>query len=163
MRLPAAFFPRATIGCSPRAIRSRTISRPPDRTLLTASCPESPYSRTFHSGTSAIQRPSVSRPSPSVSFIATALALMQNLRFCRQAIQRSSRVEPCCVPRMAQIPEPPCHTTTRRPRYLTNGWKALSSCSNSYPLSMHRVAITVSMVLRTVTPALRSARKFLAA
>jgi hypothetical protein len=56
-----------------------------------------------------------------------------------------------------------CQTTTRRPRCLTNGSKSRSLCSSVYPLSMHRVAITVSMVLRTVTPRLRSARKFFAA
>jgi hypothetical protein len=54
-------------------------------------------------------------------------------------------------------------TTTRRPRWSTNGSKSLSLCSRSYPLSIHRVAITVSIVLRTVTPRLRSARKFRAA
>ncbi len=55
---------------------------------------------------------------------------------------------------------PDCQTATRRPRCLANGSKSRSLCSRSYPLSMHRVAITVSMVLRTVTPSLRSARKF---
>ena len=56
-----------------------------------------------------------------------------------------------------------CQTTTRRPRCSANGSKSLSLCSKSYRLSMHRVAITVSMVLRAVTPSLRSARKFFAA
>ena len=45
----------------------------------------------------------------------------------------------------------------------TNGSKSRSSCNNSNPLSMHRVAIIVSIVLRTVTPNRRSARKFFAA
>ena len=53
--------------------------------------------------------------------------------------------------------------TTRKPRNLANGSKSLSLCSRSYPLSMHRVAMIVSMVFRTATPRLRSARKFLAA
>jgi hypothetical protein len=58
---------------------------------------------------------------------------------------------------------PGYQVTTRKPRCLANGSKSRSSCNSSYPLSMHRVAITVSMVLRTVTPFLRRVRKFFAA
>lgn len=34
--------------------------------------------------------------------------------------------------------------TTRKPKWVTNGSKSLSRCSESYPLTMHRVAITLS-------------------
>ena len=55
------------------------------------------------------------------------------------------------------------HSKTRRPRCRANGSKSRSLCSSRYPLSIQRVAITVSMVLRIVTPRLRRVRKFLAA
>lgn len=53
--------------------------------------------------------------------------------------------------------------TTRRPRCFANRSKSRSLCSKSNPRSMHLVAMTVSIVFRTVTPRPRNARKFLAA
>ena len=44
------------------------------------------------------------------------------------------------------------YKTERKPRCVMNGSKSRSACSRVNPLSMHRVAITVSIVLRTVIP-----------
>ena len=46
---------------------------------------------------------------------------------------------------------------------LTNGSKSRSEYNSSWSFSMHQVAITVSIVFRTVTPSRLSFRKFLAA
>ena len=59
-------------GNSARAMRSIKISRAADWARSVASCFESPYSRMFSSGTSAIQRPSASRSNSIVSFITSA-------------------------------------------------------------------------------------------
>ena len=50
------------------------------------------------------------------------------------------------------------HETTFSPRYVANESKSRSLCRSSYPLSMQRVAMIVSIVLRMVTPRPRSTR-----
>ena len=47
---------------------------------------------------------------------------------------------------------------TFSPRCSANGTKSLSACSSVNPSSMHRVAMTVSMVFRMVTPIFRNDR-----
>src|ERR1035438_6313212 len=92
-----------------------------------------------------------------ISFDRFYLAISDGLQF----LARDQRVH---QPASYHFPrQPRCQTTTRSRRCLANGSKSRSLCSRAYPLSIHRVAITVSMVLRTVTPSLRSARRFFAA
>ena len=70
------------------------------------------------------------------------------------------------LPRGAPIGAPAAHAVSGAsisPRCRAIGWKSLSLWSSGLRFSMHQVPISRSMVLRTVIPRLRKARKFAAA
>lgn len=67
------------------------------------------------------------------------------------------------APMWADCWPPQVSQTTRSPKCAAKGSKSLSLCSKEYLDSMQRVAITVSIVLRTVMPSTLNLRKFCAA